>query len=207
MIDKSTLLGKGQYAVYLATKHCRKYAAKFVHDKEVDQLKDNELFLFSLGHGHPNILQVENYCEAEFIGSWIFTEYCEYGSLVKYSETQANDFQRHETKHDIMKQVCRGLDFLHSQNMIHRDVKPGNILVVPDEERSTGIIVKLSDFGESRNLDRTMTATVTGTPFFAAPELFGKNDKSQQNNKIDIFSLGLTFLAIIQNNRKLIPMG
>ncbi len=204
-INKDIILGKGQYQVYLATKRGRKYAAKFLSDKNVDELKENELFLFNHGQGHPNILQVENYCEA-YIGSWVFTEFCEYGSLTKYSETHTSDFHKNETKHNIMKQVTLGLQFLHSQNKIHRDIKPGNILVTTDEKKR--IIVKLSDFGESRNMDRTAIATVIGTPFFAPPEMFeGIEKKTRQNRKVDIFSMGLTFLGIIQNNQKLIPIG
>ena len=206
-IDKGSLLGKGQYSVYLATKHGRKYAAKFLHDKEVDDLKENELFLFHHGHGHPNILQVENYCQAEGIGSWIFTEYCQYGNLINYGEIFSSDFKKNETKLNIMKQVALGLEFLHSQNKIHRDVKPGNILVAEDEYSNSGIVVKLSDFGESKNLDRTVVATVSGTPHYAAPEMFASEQKSRQNNKVDIFSLGLTFLAMIQNSPSLIPIG
>ena len=204
-IDKDIILGKGQYQVYLATKHGRKYAAKFLSDKNVDELKENELFLFNHGQVHPNILQVKNYCEA-YTGSWIFTEYCEYGSLTKYSETHQSDFHKNDTKHNIMKQVTLGLQFLHSQNKIHRDIKPGNILVTTDEKKM--LIVKLSDFGESRNMVVTAIASVIGTPFFAPPEMFeGIGKKTRQNRKVDIFSMGLTFLGIIQNNPKLIPIG
>ncbi len=192
----------------MATKHGRKYAAKFLHDKELEDLKENELFLFHHGNGHPNILQVENYCQAEGIGSWIFTEFCQYGSLIEYSETHSSDFKKYETKLNIMKQITRGLGFLHSQGKIHRDIKPGNILVTQDEGNNSGILVKISDFGESKNLDRTSIATISGTPYFAAPEMFvGTGTTSRQNNKIDIFSLGLTFLAMMQNSANLIPIG
>ncbi len=208
-IDKTKVIGKGQYSVYQATKHSIKYAAKFLHDKEVDDLKDNELFLFDHGRGHPNVLQVEDYCTAEPIGSWIFTEYCHYGNLADYSKSHSKDFRKNETKHDIMVQVTSGLEFLHSQNKIHRDIKPGNILVTKAAGRHGNIAVKLSDFGESRTLERTMSATAVGTPYFAAPEIFDQNarGRARQNNKIDIFSLGLTFLAIVQDNRGLIPIG
>ncbi len=208
-INKSKILGEGQYSVYEATKHGIKYAAKFLHNKDIADLRDNELFLFDHGRGHPNVLQVENYCAAEPIGSWIFTEYCEYGNLADYSRTHSRDFHKNETKHDIMIQVTSGLDFLHRQNKIHRDIKPGNILVTMAAGRHGNILIKLSDFGESRTLDRTMSATAVGTPYFAAPEIFDHNirGRARQNNKIDIFSLGLTFLAIIQDNPGLIPIG
>ena len=198
------LVGESQYCVYLATKHDRKYAAKFLHNKTLDQIKDNELFLFHHGEGHPNLLEVENFCEGKPMGSWIFTEYCKYGDLASFSQKRPTKFKKQEVQLEIMKQIAAGVEFLHSQNKVHRDLKPGNILIAKKVE--SGIIVKVSDFGEGRTLDRTTTATVAGTPYFAAPELFGKN-KSRQNSKIDTFSLGLTFLGIIQQSPKLIPVG
>ena len=170
-------------------------------------MKDNELFLFTHGHGHPNVLEVENFCEADPIGSWIFTEYCKYGSLINYQENHWSEFQKDETKLNIMKQVTAGLVFLHSQDKIHRDVKPGNILVTPDEETGHGILVKISDFGTSKTQDMTMTASIVGTPYFAAPEMFTGNEKTRQNYKVDIFSLGVTFLAMVQDNPRLKPTG
>ncbi len=207
-IDTTKLLGKGQYSVYEATKHSRKYAAKFLCDKKIADLRDNELVLFDLGRGHPNVLQVENYCAAEPIGSWIFTECCHFGNLGDYSKSHSRDFQRNETKYEIMMQVTSGLDFLHSLNKVHRDIKPGNILVTTATGRYSNIAVKISDFGVSRTLDRTTTVTAVGSPHFAAPEIFGNHSgEARLNNKIDIYSLGLTFLAIIQGNRNLIPKG
>ncbi len=211
LVDRNKILGKGQFGVYLATKAGKQYAAKYLHDRKVEDIRANELFLYDLGRVHENILEVESYCRSDDgYGSWIFTEYCIYGDLANFSKQFPDEFRKDETKYTIVVQTAAGLEFLHSLDKIHRDIKPGNILVT--EERSRRLLVKLSDFGESRSLGQTMTATATGTPWFAAPEIFDCDEEegkqtSKLNNKVDIFSLGLTYLAILQNRNKLLPLG
>ena len=224
-IDRKGTIGKGQYRVYPATKDGKNYAAKYLHDRTIDEIMKNELFLYHLGTMHPNILEVENYCQSDDgFGSWIFTKLCVFGNLANYSKEYADDFRKKETKYAIMKQMTKGVEFLHAQNKVHRDIKPGNILITNSEEgMEDPILVKLSDFGESRNLQETMTATAVGTPWFAAPEIFdhyqddsdsdelegasAQKLQSRQSNKIDIFSLGLTFLGMIQHRKGLLPLG
>ncbi len=224
-IDRTRILGKSQYKVYPAKKDGKEYAAKYLHDRTLEEIMKNELFLYHLGRVHPNILEVENYCQSDDeFGSWIFTELCTFGNLATYSKDHADDFRKNETKHTIMKQLTAGVKFLHDQDKVHRDIKPGNILITKQSKNNNdGIWVKLSDFGESRSLHQTMTATAIGTPWFAAPEIFDheQNDsdsdetegatpqklQSRQSNKVDIFSLGLTLLGMLQHRKMLLPLG
>jgi serine/threonine-protein kinase len=92
---------------------------------------------------------------------------------------------------DFSKQVCRGLRYAHNNNVVHRDIKPQNILI----EKSN--IVKLSDFGIAKiftGSDITMTGFTLGTPEYMSPEqALGKNIDHQT----DIYSLGIVMYEML----------
>ncbi len=210
-IDTSKLLGQSQYPVYEATKHDKWFAAKHMKDKSPEQLKDNELCLHGLKEVHKNVLQIETYCSDGHKGSWVFSPFCMYGNLIKFSKEHRDDFENPTIKLDIMKQTTAGLQFLHSLNMVHRDIKPANILLTKDEHGS--LLIQITDFGEARDTDGRSMKSCVGTNEFAAPEIYmnmtptGPARLVKYDSKVDIFSLGLTFLAMIQGNSHLIPEG
>ncbi len=105
-----------------------------------------------------------------------------------------------------MVQITNGIEHLHQNNIVHRDIKPGNILVTasPHDGR---FVVKLTDFGLSKFLDPTdetsaMSSDV-GTLMFKAPEYFdayrgqGQGKRNYHRN-VDIYAAGLTFLSMIE---------
>ena len=134
-------------------------------------------------------------------------EYCEQGDL--------NDFyQKRQMKQsellELMIQMSQGVVYLHENLIIHTDIKPANILIA----REAPILVKLADFDVSKFLDENYETsemqTNVGTPAFKAPEFFRRNTRGQisYHRNVDVFSLGLTFLAILQatpESRKLAP--
>ncbi len=180
-------------------------------DRTPEQLRGNELCLHDLGKVHKNVLQVETYCSDGEKGSWIFSPLCKYGNLINYRRTHAYSFKNQAVKLDIMKQTAAGLEFLHSLNKVHRDIKPGNILLTKGRDQS--LLVQITDFGESRDITERSMKTAVGTRPFAAPEIYMNMDTTspgtvfRYNSKVDIFSLGLTFLAIIQEKSNLLPEG
>lgn len=88
-------------------------------------------------------------------------EYCEKGDLFKF--LQENDLKEEKIK-NIMKGIIKGLNFLHKNNYIHRDLKPQNILITGKDQ------VKIADFGLARYLSEDELAqTSCGTPSFIAP--------------------------------------
>jgi serine/threonine protein kinase len=92
-------------------------------------------------------------------------------------------------------QICKGCAFLHGRSppIVHRDLKCANVLVSDD------VAAKITDFGESRNLDNKdeRTMTTVGTPFFMAPEVFSNEDKDRIYSKsVDIYSFAILLLEI-----------
>jgi len=90
--------------------------------------------------------------------------------------------------HVLWWDVANGLAYLHAKNMVHRDVKPENILV----DRPVGGVdsFKLADFGKSKDIEQAQT--LCGTPYYMAPEIFQDGEKFQ-SPKMDIYALGVVF--------------
>jgi serine/threonine-protein kinase len=92
---------------------------------------------------------------------------------------------------DFSKQICRGLRYAHNNNVVHRDIKPQNILIDKNN------IAKLSDFGIAKifsGSDITMTGFTLGTPEYMSPEqALGKNIDHQT----DIYSLGIVMYEML----------
>ena len=91
----------------------------------------------------------------------------------------------------VMKQVCQGLQAAHAEDVIHRDLKPQNILVGRDNR------IRIVDFGLARSFQQTgitRTGVVLGTPHYMAPEqaLGGQSDA-----RSDIFALGVVFYELL----------
>jgi tRNA A-37 threonylcarbamoyl transferase component Bud32 len=89
----------------------------------------------------------------------------------------------------IARQTCRGLDYAHSQGVIHRDIKTANLFVTTER------VVKIMDFGLAKVLEEVRGATtlVSGTPYYMSPEqVLGDN----VDHRTDLYSLGITLFEL-----------
>ena len=134
---------------------------------------------------HPNIVTIYDvgktdnfaYMAMEFING------CELKDLLKSGNALPIDVAL-----DIVAQAADGLAFAHSRDIIHRDVKPANIMLLENED---GLVAKITDFGIARmpaSVVKTMTGMVMGSPRYMSPEqVVGRNLSARS----DIFSLGV----------------
>ncbi|KAH7910883.1 hypothetical protein BJ138DRAFT_1151938 [Hygrophoropsis aurantiaca] len=144
---------------------------------------------------HPHIVQYLGFEETPSFLS-IFLEYVPGGSIGSCLRDHGR-FDEEVVK-SFTGQILDGLDYLHSKNIIHRDLKSDNILV-----EKTGIC-KISDFGISKRTDDTNAPAYTamqGTVFWMAPEVINTQKEKGYNSKIDIWSVGCVVLEMWAGKR------
>ncbi len=136
---------------------------------------------------HPNIVTIYD------VGQWqdspfIAMEFLEGQSLMELLAA-SSPFTPSRLV-NLLAQMARGLDFAHEHKVVHRDIKPGNIMVLPGDR------VKLMDFGIAKipGLDTTQTGVFLGSPNYTAPEQIVGNSV---DHRADIFSLGIVAFELL----------
>ena len=215
LIEDLTLikcLGKGAFGeVYLTSRQGskQKYATKKIDKKYVSRPKakkylDNEIKILK-EVDHPNIIKLYEVKETtQFF--YLIMELCNGGSLAdrleEYIKKNKKPFPE-ETVQYLMKQIMSAINYLHSRNILHRDIKLDNILVNFDndeDKRNNNVLkakVKIIDFGFARHLAPAQLAYSTlGSPVNMDPGILRKLNKMDNQNeygydeKADIWSLG-----------------
>ncbi|KAI6108406.1 kinase-like domain-containing protein [Pisolithus croceorrhizus] len=143
---------------------------------------------------HPHIVAYLGFEETPNFLS-IFLEYVPGGSIGSCLRDHGK-FDEYVTR-SFTAQILDGLAYLHSKNIIHRDLKADNILV----EKSG--ICKISDFGISKRTDDDQGAftAMQGTVFWMAPEVIGSQKGKGYNSKVDIWSVGCVVLEMWAGRR------
>lgn len=143
------------------------------------------------GLTHPNIV---NYCEEIEDGPYMFiiTEYCSGGELIDYI-TSKPTFNESDVADIINKLLC-ALDYCHSKNIAHRDVKPENIMYSSNDDQAE---LKLIDFGlAKRSTDSLGYQTIVGAPYYVAPEVI----EGEYTKACDIWSTGVLLHLLLSGS-------
>jgi len=141
---------------------------------------------------HKNIVEIFDYFR-EGGEHYLVMEYIEGLSLADMIEKQAPLHPMLAAA--IAREVCQALVCAHKNGIIHRDIKPKNILISKEG------IVKLTDFGVARDIDApdlTTTGAIIGTPFYMSPEQAGGAKAGFQS---DIFSLGVVLYEMVTGKK------
>ncbi|XP_061638074.1 mitogen-activated protein kinase kinase kinase kinase 5-like isoform X3 [Phyllopteryx taeniolatus] len=123
---------------------------------------------------------------------WICMEFCGGGSLQDvYSVT--GPLSEAQIAY-VCREMLQGVDYLHSQRKMHRDIKGANILLNDHGE------VKLADFGISAQITATLACRMSfiGTPYWMAPEVAAVEIRGGYNELCDIWSVGITAIELAE---------
>ena len=189
-------LGSGQFGTVFKMKSKKNgqiYAVKIVekpkNNKEIVNLKREEFIMGQISH--PNIVQLygtfEDYNNCYFISEFI--EGTNLESFIKdFKNNNPNSYINQEILIDILRQILLGLEYLHGNYILHRDIKPDNILIYQNNK------IKITDFGISAIYKEGfglfgMHSTRVGRPDYVCPEILYNQP---YDYKCDIYSLGYT---------------
>ena len=192
-------LGSGSFgSVYLARNKYtnEKVALKQIKKSSANLLSDGEItdeieILKNLDH--PDIVRIIESFNTK--NSYILiTEYCEGGELFDQVKNQLSETQIAV----IFKQVLSGLAYLHSNNIVHRDLKLENILIHEIEKsKTTGedlFNIKIIDFGTARIFDKKRNPqSIVGSSYYIAPEVL----RQKYNKECDLWSVGVILYMFI----------
>ena len=154
---------------------------------------------------HPNLL--EFYCAAidfELAHATFYTEICQCSLSGYLKKTElCNTICTAEWLWQMLG-IISALSYMHAHSYVHRDIKPGNILLKLDLQTHAIINMKIADFGLARNFQLSHIASAAGTPGWRPPEVVNK--QSQKSGTADVYAFGL-LVALVLINKGSSPWG
>jgi serine/threonine-protein kinase ULK/ATG1 len=165
------------------------YAIKIVSlknlsNKIIENIK-NEINIM-LKINHENIIKLhETITSHKYI--YLIMDYCDGGDLYKFIKKHGKLSEEESKKYFL--QISKGLHFLYSKNLIHRDLKPHNILITSNN------ILKICDFGFVKESNENMLYdTLCGSPIYMAPEIL---KYKKYDSKVDLWSMGIILFEML----------
>ena len=153
----------------------------------------------SLSFSHPNLVQMIGLCEyaPNYGPIFILSEYVAGITLETHVKEQLNGLPAKERTEKIATEICHVLDalqYLHLRGVVHRDVKPSNIMI------ENGSMIKLMDLGIARlnGGNKYSSFGFIGTPQYAAPEQILRDSQNTEiNAQTDVYAVGVTLYELI----------
>jgi serine/threonine protein kinase len=194
------LLGEGGMGRVFEVRHTRlekAFALKLLHPHLTSDPDLRRAFFreakYASGLQHPNLISVVDFGEDRDYGPYMVMELAKGKLLSDYLE--AREFLSVRRATDIVLQLAEVLDFVHSQGIVHGDIKPQNVLLCREAgENRRRYKVKLIDFGLAMDQRGPRTGRIFGTPEYLAPEL-GK--KGAVEHTADVYSLGVLLFELL----------
>ena len=214
--DDSPIIGFGKYnllcklgqggmgAVFLGREKAKKvYCAVKVLNPQFSEDEDaTKRFLREgdtmRGLVHPNLVSLYecDQIEGQYFIAMEFIEGMSVGDVVKDGKPLPLSLAFH-----WLKQGCEGLAYIHGKTMIHRDIKPDNMML------NAAMGLKITDLGlakdrSSENQSMTVTGTVMGSPHYMSPEQV--NESKNVDHRADLYSMGISFFQMVTGR---VPYG
>lgn len=186
---EKTLFSSEKVNIYLTTKNNLKlnYIMKQItigkYSKEDMELIISEAKLLSL-FDYKFVLKTVDYFQIKDI-YYVIVEYCDGGTLEDYIHhmKKSKKHIKEELIWKIFIQISLGIAYLHRNHLIHRNIKPSNILLTKDFK------AKIKGMKDSKKLiDKRFTNSIVGTPYYLAPEIW---EERPYDRKVDIWALGI----------------
>lgn len=193
---KGKLLGKGGFAKCFECTEVetgRVYAAKIIEKKSLTKPKTQQKLKSEIkihsGLRHQHIVKFEKFFE-DNENVYILLEVCTQQTLMELQRRKRR-LSELEASY-IMKQTLDGVKHMHDKNIIHRDLKLGNLFLAENMD------IKIGDFGLAAQLefDGERKLTVCGTPNYIAPEVLD-GGKHGHSFEVDVWSLGVILYTLL----------
>ena len=173
----------GYSELYKAKRYGKWYVLKRLTDKEKDNPRYQSLlekeFDIAIQLSHQNVVQTVTFEDIPQLGLCIVQEFID--GVTWNDFFSKNNISKKETFR-ILGELCDALTYIHNKQIVHRDIKPNNILITRD-----GHHVKLIHFGLADKDDFDILKEPAGTTAFASPE---QQKRNKIDNRSDIYALG-----------------